>query len=566
MSNTDTLPPPEAATTSADSAPNDPRQAGWRDEIHTPECGVFNGNVPLDDIERDPGNRVPCDSDIEDLARSIEAEGLLQPVTLRDLGGNKYRIIAGETRVLAFRKLGRPTIPAMIRPRDDEQGFRPGPSQGDVAKRLVENLHRTDLNPVDEARGYKQLCELGRTQKEVGALFGKSQPVIANAIRILALPEEVLDLVREGKLSGAHAVSLARFAKFPRIVSRMADQAVDDEVTAKELDYDEVPFVRELRGFVIDIKTRGHSWDKDPVYTVPPALLERDEFIESDWCVYYLREPGTEDLWTPEKKRQDEAREAKAAAAAKKDAQALASGKKTKEQIEREKKVAANRKLRFEIGATFDGAIDALKAAKEITPDMLGVLISHALADGRNGNRLDDAEEFIGIDIPNTAKRKGDDAWKDDIDYLELLEAGPLAAVKLAVAAILKRHHDEDVRFASKVSPEMRLIAQSAPPLTSQQRIERAAQKVGITSAKLVVVAGDLMQPETKVAEVAKRHKVEPAKAKAVRALVECDEALAGACASAHATAEALLNKDPLRAAVVAKAKAAKATKGAKKK
>lgn len=549
------------AAQQAASRPADPRQAGFKEEIHTPDQ-TYNGNVPLDVIERDPGNRVPTKDAIAALAETIRIEGLLQPVTLRDLGGGKYRIIAGETRCEAFRLLKRATIPAMIRPK--EAGAEAGPSQGDVAKRLVENLGRTDLNPVDQARGFKQLCELGRTQKEVGALFGLSQPVVANSIRILALPEETLDLIREGKLSAAHGVSLARFAKFPKIVSRMADCAVANRhYSAKDLDRHEVPFAHDLirGGWVLDIRTRA-SWAsaKDPFYVVPKELLDRPEFIEADYCVYYLREPGTPDLWTPEKKKQDEAREAKAKAAAAKSAKAVASGKKTAEQLAREKKLVANRRLRWELGRAKRDACAALVAAKEVTHDMLAVLIEHALKHNGNGNAVEDAEEDLHL-FTTASKNEAQPADKayQDFDYADGgFMRDPLKAAKLAVMSVLLREYEGDMRFLSRVSPELQVIARSAPKRTAEQELSLAAEEAEVSSAKFVVIAAGLADENAKVGDIAKRNGVTPDKVKAVRTALEFDDTLRTICAQMHATAEALRNKDPQRAAVVAKGKGGK--------
>lgn len=414
-------------TPAEDSAANTPavlraaNQGGWAEEIYAP-AQVYNANVPMDAIERDPGNRVPTKEAVQALAETIRIEGLLQPITLRDLGGGRYRIIAGETRWRAFELLKRATIPAMIRP--VEERAEAGPSEGDVAKRLVENLTRTDLNPVDQARGFKQLTELGRTQKQVGALFGLSQPVVANSLRMLALPPDVLDMIAAGKLSAAHGVSLARFAKFPKIVTAIAEELDGPQGrfhTAKDLARNDVPFAHMLirAGYVVDIRTRG-SWSgaKDPVYVVPEALLACDEFVEADHCVYYLREPGTVDLWAPEKAKQDAAREAREKKAKAKDA----TGGKTREQLERANKIKANRQLRADIERAFDDGIDALKAAKDLTPDMVLVLIEEAMANNNNANCLEEAE---GRDVESFLRERTVEQHYSADALAELIEVSP---------------------------------------------------------------------------------------------------------------------------------------------
>lgn len=545
-------------------------QRTWAEEIYTP-AQTYNANVPVDAIERDPGNRVPTAESIHALAETIQSEGLLQPITLRELGGGRYRIIAGETRWLAFKLLSRLTIPAMIRAVDAEAAE--GPSEGDVALRLVENLTRTDLNAVDQARGFKQLCELGRTQKQVGALFGLSQPVVANSIRMLSLPADVLEFIRQGKLSGAHGVALARWAKWPKLATVIAEIAIENHASAKVLDQDCLPYNCQLTrlGYVVSINTRSTWNDRDPVYVVPPELLELDEFLDESHCVYYLREPGTPDLWAPEKKKQDAAREAKATAEKAKQDKALASGKKTKEQIEREKKLAANRALRAEIGSTYEAGIDALKVASTVTADMIAVLIEAALADGRNSNRIDDACDDLGINLGKRVKFAGDAEWKNHFGHYDLMTgegASTVQAVKVAVAAILKRHHDDDLRFLSKMAPELRLIAQSAPPLTQQQRIERAAKKARVTPAKFVIAAGCWLKGFPAL-DVRLNSGLDLAKVKAVKALIDADDVLATVCSNAHAMASAIRNKDPQRAAceakIAAKVESKVAAKAAKK-
>lgn len=134
------------------------------------------------------------------LADSIAANGLLQPLVVRAIDGGRYQIISGERRWRACRMAGLQEIPVVIREEDDRAALELG---------LIENLQREDLNVVEEAEGYRVLMnEYSLTQEQVAAKVGKSRPAVANALRILALPEKVLALILSGNLSSGHARTL----------------------------------------------------------------------------------------------------------------------------------------------------------------------------------------------------------------------------------------------------------------------------------------------------------------------------------------------------------------------
>ena len=134
------------------------------------------------------------------LADSIAANGLLQPLVVRSIDGGRYQIISGERRWRACRMAGLQEIPVVLREEDDRAALELG---------LIENLQREDLNVVEEAEGYRVLMEeYAMTQEQVAAKVGKSRPAVANALRILALPEDVLVLVLNGSLSSGHARAL----------------------------------------------------------------------------------------------------------------------------------------------------------------------------------------------------------------------------------------------------------------------------------------------------------------------------------------------------------------------
>lgn len=134
---------------------------------------------------------------ISDLADSIRIHGILQPISVRLLASGYYQIISGERRWRAAREAGVSEVPVLIVEADDKKAMELG---------LIENLQREDLNPMEEALGYQTLIsEYGMTQEAVARQVGKSRPAIANALRLLSLPEDLKALVEENKLTAGHA-------------------------------------------------------------------------------------------------------------------------------------------------------------------------------------------------------------------------------------------------------------------------------------------------------------------------------------------------------------------------
>ncbi len=156
-------------------------------------------SLPVSQVEpglNQPRKRFESEA-LADLTESIRTHGIIQPITVRKLSSGYYQIIAGERRWRAAKAAGLEEIPAVIIEADDRKVMELG---------LIENLQREDLNPVEEAKGYRVLIqEHGLTQEEVAQRMGKSRPAITNALRLLALPEAVLILLEEGSLSAGHA-------------------------------------------------------------------------------------------------------------------------------------------------------------------------------------------------------------------------------------------------------------------------------------------------------------------------------------------------------------------------
>jgi ParB family chromosome partitioning protein len=163
---------------------------------------------------------------LAELAASIAASGLLQPVVVRPRNGG-YELIAGERRWRAVQRLGWPTVPAVIKDVDD---------QTLLTLALVENLQRDDLSPIDEAHGYRRLMEeFALSQVDVARAVGRHRATVANLLRLLKLPEEVLSLVHEGKLSEGHARALLAL-EHPEAVARLAKRAVADGWSVREME------------------------------------------------------------------------------------------------------------------------------------------------------------------------------------------------------------------------------------------------------------------------------------------------------------------------------------------
>lgn len=133
---------------------------------------------------------------LRELADSIEKHGLLQPLVVRTMPDGSYQLVAGERRWRASRMAGLTEVPVIIRQIDDGEAM-------EIA--MIENLQREDLNPIEEAAGYKYLMDnFGLTQEQVAETCGKSRPAVSNAIRLLALPQDILELIKIGELTAGH--------------------------------------------------------------------------------------------------------------------------------------------------------------------------------------------------------------------------------------------------------------------------------------------------------------------------------------------------------------------------
>jgi ParB family chromosome partitioning protein len=183
--------------------------------------------LPITKIEprRDQPRTIFEQGPLEELAASIREHGVLSPLTVRPIADGFYQIIAGERRWRASRLAGLTEVPARIMAADDRAA---------MELSLIENLQREDLNPVEEALGYQALQrEFKMTQEEIAARMGKSRPVVANALRLLSLPQELLELVRSGALSTGSARALATIGRREDMVEA-AKKVVDEGLSTRQ--------------------------------------------------------------------------------------------------------------------------------------------------------------------------------------------------------------------------------------------------------------------------------------------------------------------------------------------
>ena len=162
---------------------------------------------------------------LEQLADSIKEHGLIQPILVAPIGEDRYRIIAGERRWRACRMAGLEEVPAIIREYTPQK-------ISEVS--LIENLQREDLNPIEEALGYRNLMELyGMTQEKIAERVSKSRSAIANTLRLLTLPEQLLDFIKTGELSAGHARTLIGLEDADLQLA-LANRMITDEMSVRQ--------------------------------------------------------------------------------------------------------------------------------------------------------------------------------------------------------------------------------------------------------------------------------------------------------------------------------------------
>ena len=185
-----------------------------------PEPVSADRHVPIEFISRNPRNprRQFNETELQDLANSIRQHGIVQPVVVRKSVGEGFELIAGERRWRAAQLAGLTEIPVIIRDVDDRTAL-------EIA--IVENVQRSDLNPLEEALGYEQLiADHGYTQNDLGEIIGKSRSHVANSLRLLKLPDPVRNMLYEGSLSAGHARALVLTSDPSALARRIVDKGM----------------------------------------------------------------------------------------------------------------------------------------------------------------------------------------------------------------------------------------------------------------------------------------------------------------------------------------------------
>ena len=215
-----------------------------QDVLMTP--GSELRQVSLVDIERNPyqPRTVFDDEKLSELTISIQEVGVLQPILLREQNG-RYELIAGERRWLAARRAGLSSIPAVVRRVQDVESFE---------QAIIENLHREDLNPIDEAVAYHRLMdEFSMTQQQVAERVGRSRPAVANALRLLHLSSDIQRLIMDGALSAGHA----------RCLAGVSDRKIQEKLVSRIVS--EALSVRQLESIVNDLQDESNYTNKEKV-------------------------------------------------------------------------------------------------------------------------------------------------------------------------------------------------------------------------------------------------------------------------------------------------------------
>ncbi|MDQ1424677.1 MAG: ParB family transcriptional regulator, chromosome partitioning protein [Acidimicrobiaceae bacterium] len=222
-------------------------------------------DIPLNLIEPNPNQpRIHFDEEaLSELAASIRELGVLQPILVRNVDGDRYQIVAGERRWRAARRAGLATVPAMVRDVDEATS---------VEQALVENLQREDLNPLEEAAAYQQLIEdFQLTHDDVAKRVGRSRAAVTNTLRLLQLPAAVQHLVSENRLSPGHA----------RALLGTPDRSLQEALARRALE--ESWTVRALEDAIREVVATAPATD-EPLRARrpslrPPGLLELEELL-----------------------------------------------------------------------------------------------------------------------------------------------------------------------------------------------------------------------------------------------------------------------------------------------
>jgi ParB family chromosome partitioning protein len=222
--------------------------------------------IPVDSIDPNPyqTRRRINEPALEELAESIRASGVVQPVVLRPAANGRFQLVAGERRWHASKRAGKATIPAVVRQISNEQA---------MEITIIENLQREDLNPVEQARAFERLSrEFGLTQEQIAVRTGKDRASIANFIRLLKLPEEVQNALEAGALSFGHGKVLLALAGYPEHIEKAAREIIEKQLSVRQTE--------ELIARLLNPQVAEQKQEKAAV-PIDPNVREAQRSLES---------------------------------------------------------------------------------------------------------------------------------------------------------------------------------------------------------------------------------------------------------------------------------------------
>jgi ParB/RepB/Spo0J family partition protein len=407
--------------------------------------------VALAAVEPNPFNPrkdFPADY-IAELAESLKSEGLLQRIGVKLLAPSPtaegveglagisaapvYRLLYGECRWRAAKSLAWTTIRAEVYPADLD-------TRAERKIIQVENLKRRNLNPIEEANGYADLMrDFGMTQEQCAQAVGKSRPVVANALRLLDLPESVREHLAAGALTMAHGTALARFKAWPMACARIAAIAIKEGSSASDLEK-HLPFGEQLveAKLAIDLfddtgLRYTQSWSKKLVGLAGAFFWEDRNYYE---CYAYCldMEAGAAFVAALKQKKQEEEAERENERSGRNESGELTPAAKKA----RQKKIDDNAKNRLETAALGDFAFRRLVSVKSVDAEALAVVCAEAL--GQCGAiDVDDLAKGLSIKLPKGFK---------EYDPAKVLELDTVDMIRLAAAALSARGTEESMRYA----------------------------------------------------------------------------------------------------------------------
>jgi ParB family transcriptional regulator, chromosome partitioning protein len=230
------------------------------------QAAVSALEIPIDSIDPNPyqTRRRINETALEELAESIRASGVVQPVILRPIANGRFQLVAGERRWHASKRAGKTTIPAVVRQISNEQA---------MEITIIENLQREDLNPMEQARAFERLSrEFSLTQEQIAARTGKDRASIANFIRLLKLPEDVQNALEAGALSFGHGKVLLALAGFPEHMERAAREIIEKQLSVRQTE--------ELVARLLNPQAAEQKQEK-PAVPVDPNVREAQRNLES---------------------------------------------------------------------------------------------------------------------------------------------------------------------------------------------------------------------------------------------------------------------------------------------